>query len=175
MVVFPALINICKSFSAHWCNMQPVPPHMHSTFLGPSPTTFTSLHLCQPRRWQLWHVTVQCLNYLSSLITLQILEECMLGLLIFKMAESIMHLSISIPTSIDQQAKGQNCNLLLQPVCRLRMLIVIHMKSNLTFRQAKLNLIQQLKMHLPSLNPRLKSEKVTSNHYSVRSLQKTAW
>jgi hypothetical protein len=30
-------------------------------------------------------------------------------------------------------------------------------------------------MHLPSLNPRLKSEKVPSNCYSVRSLQKTSW
>jgi hypothetical protein len=30
-------------------------------------------------------------------------------------------------------------------------------------------------MHLPSLNPSLKSEKVTSNCYSVRSLQKTSW
>jgi hypothetical protein len=44
-----------------------------------------------------------------------------------------MHMSISAPGDIpqsDQQAKDQNSNLLLQPVCKFRgILIVIHLKN----------------------------------------------
>ncbi len=123
--------------------------------------------LCISTNQEDGNLTVQCLNYLSSLITLQILEECMLGMLIFKMAESIMHMSISAPTGIDQQAKGQNCNLLVQPVCRLRsILTVIHLK--------KWSYTQTTKTH-PDTTIKDVFFSDLSLWFKLGSLQKTSW
>ncbi len=118
VVEFSASINICKSFSAHWCNRSsPVSAspalHIHETIIN-----YFHLSASLPRKKM---ATLACdrtsSKYLNSLHpNLADTQRMPASHARFQEGRIHMHMSISAPGDIpqsDRQAKGQNSNLLL--------------------------------------------------------------